>query len=288
MTALAHFLVRTTHVFGPLKDRLSADLDSVLVRMDDDSVVQDNVLFHLFSHAFSFHLEVLSVYNNRLSIQYFGLQSKPVKRVYADDCSYVLLKRMISKTSKASCGFASLTASPRGKLRTVDSIATATTAAVELLSMHRCSTDASSSSINTEQTTVADFIAQGNKPEVSPVACVPTDGNSAPYFSGEDSVITPMHPFVLSKGAHSPSKTLGRLKFFNEAKEYGFIVCEDLSEIFVHKADLQKQSIDTRYLAYFKKYYDIVMEFNVQEYQGKSKKHRKAVDVLIYDMQALC
>ena len=98
----------------------------------------------------------------------------------------------------------------------------------------------------------------------------------------------PKYPFTLSQGKRDESKAVGRLKFFNEAKEYGFIIMDDESEIFVHKADLIKQSIDTRYLAYYKKYYEIVMEFNVQEYQGKAKKHRKAVDVLIYDMQALC
>lgn len=98
----------------------------------------------------------------------------------------------------------------------------------------------------------------------------------------------PKYPFTLSQGKRDEGKAVGRLKFFNEAKEYGFIIMDDESEIFVHKADLLKQNIDTRYLAYYKKYYEILMEFNVQEYQGKAKKHRKAVDVLIYDMQALC
>lgn len=86
----------------------------------------------------------------------------------------------------------------------------------------------------------------------------------------------------------SEGKLTGLLKFYNEAKEYGFIIMDDESEIFVHKADLLKQNIDTRYLAYYKKYYNIVMEFNVQEYQSKAKKHRKAIDVLINDMQAIC
>lgn len=93
---------------------------------------------------------------------------------------------------------------------------------------------------------------------------------------------------VTDIGAKSEGKLLGRLKFYNEAKEYGFIIMDDESEIFVHKADLVKQNIDTRYLAYYKKYYEILMAFTVQEYQGRSKKHRKAVDVLICEMQAIC
>lgn len=82
-------------------------------------------------------------------------------------------------------------------------------------------------------------------------------------------------------------KSVGRLKFYNEAKEFGFIIMEDNTEIFVHKADLAKQNIDTRYLAYYKNYYEILLEFNVQDYQSKSKKHRKAVDILIFEMQAI-
>ena len=92
----------------------------------------------------------------------------------------------------------------------------------------------------------------------------------------------------LSSSALSGKKTVGRLKFYNDTKEYGFIIMNDESEIFVHKADLIKQNIDTRYLAYYKNHYEIFMEFSIQEYQGKTKKHRKAVDIQIYDAQAIC
>ena len=117
------------------------------------------------------------------------------------------------------------------------------------------------------------------------VGCMDSPRSTGPALAD---ISPPKYPFAVGDGQRTEGKALGRLKFFNEAKEYGFIIMDDESEIFVHKADLIKQSIDTRYLAYYKKYYDILMEFNVQEYQGKSKKHRKAVDVMIFDMQALC
>ena len=63
---------------------------------------------------------------------------------------------------------------------------------------------------------------------------------------------------------------------------------EDQSEIFVHKADLTKHNIDPRFLAYYRQFYDIVIEFNVQEYKGREKVNRKAVDLAIRDMVAVC
>lgn len=83
-------------------------------------------------------------------------------------------------------------------------------------------------------------------------------------------------------------KTKGKLKFYNEDKEYGFITMNDGSEIFVHRADLIKQCIDTRYLSYYKQFYDIFVRFDIEVYQGKVKKHRKAVNVVIMDMVAIC
>lgn len=81
--------------------------------------------------------------------------------------------------------------------------------------------------------------------------------------------------------------SIGRLKFYNEIKEYGFIIMDDGSEIFVHKADLAKQNIDTRYLTQYKKYYEIFLNFDIQEYQGKTQMHRKAINIVLHEMQPI-
>ena len=75
--------------------------------------------------------------------------------------------------------------------------------------------------------------------------------------------------------------TSGSLKFYNEQKEYGFIVLADGSEIFVHKADLSKHGIKTQHLAQYKHFYDIKLGFEVLEYQAKGKSNFKAVNISV-------
>ena len=76
----------------------------------------------------------------------------------------------------------------------------------------------------------------------------------------------------------------GKLKFYNESKEYGFILFEDNSEIFVHRTDLLLNKINTMQLAYWSRSNDIILEFGIQYYQGKRQTHRKAVDLKILNL----
>lgn len=250
MTALLAFLAADEES-GPLKRRLCADQAHTTRNLHNDALFFDATVLHLFAYAYGLRFEFFYATGNKLCVQYFGMRDKPTRRVYVAEDSYVILKRVFTNKTKKTV--VSAPASPRCDLDRETSTHTAATSA-------SCERDG--------EPTAASRHAQ-------------------PTFISD----APAHPFTLSSaatnGRPAPGKALGRLKFFNEAKEYGFIVADDGSEIFVHKADLQKQSIDTRYLAYFKKYYEVVMEFAVQEYQGKSKKHRKAVDVLIFDMQPL-
>jgi len=73
----------------------------------------------------------------------------------------------------------------------------------------------------------------------------------------------------------------GKLKFYSEENDFGFIIMETGEEIFVHKDDLIKANIDTQKLAYFKKFYEIQVSFRYIQYQGKMKVNRKAVDVQV-------
>jgi len=80
----------------------------------------------------------------------------------------------------------------------------------------------------------------------------------------------------------------GKLKFYSEENDFGFIIMENGEEIFVHKDDLVKASIDTQKLVYFKKFYDIQVKFRYIQYQGKIKINRKAVDVQVTGYVPLC
>ncbi|CAD8147115.1 unnamed protein product [Paramecium octaurelia] len=72
----------------------------------------------------------------------------------------------------------------------------------------------------------------------------------------------------------------GRLKFFDEQKNYGFIVMdEDKSDIFVHLDDLQKAGVTKEILKTSKQGQLLRFQFNCMVYVGKYKKSRKAVEL---------
>jgi cold shock CspA family protein len=78
----------------------------------------------------------------------------------------------------------------------------------------------------------------------------------------------------------SQKRYQGRLKFFDENKNYGFIVDDlDQSDIFVHYDDIQKADIDKEYLKTAKHGNIIRFSFQVMGYVGKYNKSRKAINL---------
>lgn len=72
----------------------------------------------------------------------------------------------------------------------------------------------------------------------------------------------------------------GKLKFFDEGKNYGFLVLDsDDSDMFVHYDDLKKTFISKDLLVSSKNRYSIHFTFHVFEYDGKYKSSKKAVDI---------
>jgi len=84
-------------------------------------------------------------------------------------------------------------------------------------------------------------------------------------------------PIILDEGKQRHS---GRLKFFDENKNYGFIIMdEDGSDIFVHYDDLQKAGISKEFLKAARMGQVIKLAFNCMKYIGKYDKSRKATDI---------
>ncbi|CAK70536.1 unnamed protein product (macronuclear) [Paramecium tetraurelia] len=76
------------------------------------------------------------------------------------------------------------------------------------------------------------------------------------------------------------NRSTGYLKFFDENKNYGFIVMDsDGSDIFVYADDLVKTGIAKEYLRTAKFGNYIRFTFTCMEYYGKYNKSRKAVDL---------
>lgn len=84
-------------------------------------------------------------------------------------------------------------------------------------------------------------------------------------------------PIILDEGK---KRYAGRLKFFDEVKNYGFIIMdEDGSDIFVHYDDLSKANLQKEYLRTAKKGNNIRLSFCCLSYIGKHNRSKKAVDL---------
>ena len=84
-------------------------------------------------------------------------------------------------------------------------------------------------------------------------------------------------PIILDEGKQ---RHLGRLKFFDENKNYGFIIMdEDGSDIFVHYDDLQKAGINKDLLKSARLGQVIKLAFSCMKYIGKYDRSRKATDI---------
>jgi len=78
----------------------------------------------------------------------------------------------------------------------------------------------------------------------------------------------------------SNERFTGRLKFFDENKNYGFIIMDqDGTDIFVHYDDLAKADISKEFLRSVKVGNNIRFSFNSMRYLGKYNQSRKAVDL---------
>lgn len=76
-------------------------------------------------------------------------------------------------------------------------------------------------------------------------------------------------------------RSTGRLKFFDQNGNYGFIVVDGLnSDLFVHYDDLSKAGINKDRLMNIRNSEEMRFEFTCLEYDGKYKKSKKAVDLI--------
>lgn len=80
----------------------------------------------------------------------------------------------------------------------------------------------------------------------------------------------------------------GRLKFFDENRNYGFIVKDDdFSDVFAHYEDLIKGGMTKEMLRSTKSGLTIRLAFSCMNYIGKYNKSRKAVDIQLMESPPL-
>lgn len=75
-------------------------------------------------------------------------------------------------------------------------------------------------------------------------------------------------------------KTTGKLKFFDDVQNYGFIIVDsDQSDLFVHHDDLKKANVTKEILLRAKYNYVFHFSFIIMTYYGKYNLSKKAVDL---------
>ena len=91
----------------------------------------------------------------------------------------------------------------------------------------------------------------------------------------------PRKPIILDEGK---SRYSGKLKFFDETKNFGFIVMDDDgSDVFVHYDDLLKSGFDKEYLKAAKTGTVMRFSFSCMSYIGRYNKSRKAVEISLLE-----
>mmetsp|Transcript_19394 Transcript_19394/g.21691 ORF Transcript_19394/g.21691 Transcript_19394/m.21691 type:complete len:274 (+) Transcript_19394:607-1428(+) len=80
----------------------------------------------------------------------------------------------------------------------------------------------------------------------------------------------------------------GRLKFFDEVQNYGFLVVDgDESDLFVHYDDLRTSKLSRDILRQAKTNYFLQFSFDIVKYTGKYKESRKAVNLKLMKIEKL-
>ena len=97
------------------------------------------------------------------------------------------------------------------------------------------------------------------------------------------SLIPTKKPIILDE---REGRYTGRLKFFDENKNYGFIIKDDdFSDIFAHYEDLIKGGMTKEMLRSTKNGVTLRLAFSCMNYIGKYNKSRKAVDIQLIQNQ---
>lgn len=284
---LSEFLANSSNsgVSASLRSIVLQNTEKLVNFLNDGAQLFNSAVAQLFCYAFGFRLEIYQHNENRLSVQYFGLKNNRIKRVLLSDSAYVMLKKTLSGLAKPEQSF-----SPKSINGRANSVRTAATKAIDEQNimvkseLYESIDMFTHNSVAKNKSMESSLLHDDDSMRVSTLS--PRKNIGAHDASKITSVPQSLPEFTFAR--RCANKSNGRLKFYNEAKEYGFIIMDDDTEVFVHKVNLANAAIDTCYLAHYNMHYNLLMQFNVQEYTSKNRKNRKAIDVVIVGMESIC
>lgn len=116
----------------------------------------------------------------------------------------------------------------------------------------------------------------------------PLEGGSYSQYMGQQPYGAKPYPPVPSNGMLFSTQNTGRLKFFDEIQNYGFLVVDgDNSDLFVHYDDLKSSKLSRDILRQAKTNYFLQFSFDIVKYSGKYKESRKAVNLKLTKIEKL-
>jgi len=126
----------------------------------------------------------------------------------------------------------------------------------------------------------------GYVPEFDPKKTYQGETNYLLYRNSSQAVLYNYATMLSANSNNQQNDCLtGKLKFFDDAQQYGFFVLDrDGTDLFVHQDDLEKSGINIDSL---QKYKDAHFSFHCMTYYGKYQLSRKAVNIKIMAKEIL-
>ena len=298
-------------LLGLVQSITSDDID----KLTENSIVFHSNIFQLFCYAYNIRIRLYQMGNTGLTKSIFGMKGKKRFNVLLFENNFQILKKRLKSKIKAFVTKKQVERKTREASIVKEEEPGSNGKSTETSPMPRTLQELPFNSVINSQSTAKKETPKlldrlrniDRKPTVSTLESLgrsptshtslglkqlfPSLSKAPPSLINIDSVFdstnkktTTTLPNLESPPQSDSERFTGKLKFYNESKEYGFILFEDNSEIFVHRTDLLLNKINSMHLAYWSKSHEVILEFGIQYYQGKNQTHRKAVDLKILSL----
>lgn len=252
-----------------LKDSIVTNYDDLITNLEDENLVFDGLLLQIFCLLFSLHVKLFVFHKTSLSRQSFGSANNPSTHILFEEGTFFILKKRLRSP---------LLLSPVTRItnKTLINVKSEKleTKAIQLQKQNN--TSKNQLSPQKLKRNKLKYKKQDSSLGFKQMATKST----LESINVDESQIEQNKRKVINQKTSNGSlmnKNIGRLKFFNPIKEYGFIVLKDGTDVFVHKTDLLRSRVDVGRLYEQCQTFEVYMAFDIEYYPGKNKMHKKAV-----------
>ena len=270
--------------------KVSACFNQLTQQLADEQLLFSATLIQMFSILFQYKIKVYQVSGGRVTLQQFGKSTFKSKiKLLLTDKNLILLKKRKLALRQGQNTFVingnltkeKLTSNIEdlSRLKTSDTLRTVdtqrrVTKKLNVMNYLNCNSFATKKERNSTKSSKETGPKQHPKAYKDKTIQPRVPGNSA----------NSEKPKPDGKGKE---RFTGRLKFFINKKDYGFIKMKTGEEIFLHKLDLVESKINLAKFIECKQTNDMLLEFSLQSYKAKNKIYQKATEIVILETRSL-